>query len=145
VLAHLGAWGAFVVFDTDQAGCVLRLLERLGHDERYVLAGVTDAVVLKGSHGLECKSPTRHRPRGRQLRRVQVGDDVEHARRRLGTGGVQACDAPAGDSTLDEDRVDQSLKHVVGAVAGGARHLLPPVDAIDRGADSSGGAGARRT
>src|SRR5918998_819613 len=89
VLAELGAWGAFVVFDTDQTGRVLRLLERLGHDERHVLAGVTDAVVLKGNHGLECQSPTRHRAPGRQL--------------------------------------------------------LPPVDAIDRGADASGGAGARRT
>ncbi len=86
-----------LVLDRDQLGGVLRLVERLGDDERHRVADIADAVLrqerLRADKGRRAAPPPARHQRAQRAEpappQFVAGQDREHARRRPRRRGIE--------------------------------------------------------
>jgi hypothetical protein len=116
-----------LVVDLDQFGGVLRLVQRLRHHERHIVADPAHLVLGKRRVGrLERAAvaplqAARHRqvaPSGRLP--VGAGEHRQHARRGLGAGGIDPADAGVGVRGAQHAGVGHAGQHHVGDIAAAA-------------------------
>ncbi len=137
MLLHDDPRGSGPVGDTNQSGGMRGVLESVGDDGGHGLAEVVDRVVrerhvvmLRGIRVLLLASGVG------KLRRVEMRDDVDDARRALRGRRVDRGDASRGDGAGNENGVGEIGKVVLRRITRLAGDLLPAVDAVMRFADA---------
>jgi len=102
------------------------VLERVGYDHSDALPEVMDRAVLEGDEVLLGEARLLRRA---ELRRVEMRDYGEHARRLQRRRGVDGANRSARDRRHHEDAVRHVVEVVLGRVACAAGDFFPAVDA----------------